>query len=56
MKKELKAYETLEPLFNPKSVAVLGASTNPYKIGYIQLKALIDGGFKGDIYPINPKS
>ncbi len=56
MKKELKAYESLEPLFNPKSVAVLGASTNPYKIGYIQLKALIDGGFKGDIYPINPKA
>ena len=56
MTKELKAYESLEPLFNPQSVAVLGASTNPYKIGYIQLKALIDGGFAGDIFPINPKA
>ncbi|WP_232423513.1 MULTISPECIES: acetate--CoA ligase family protein [Bacillus] len=52
----MKTYETLEPLFNPKSVAVLGASTNPYKIGYIQLKALLDGGFAGAIYPINPKA
>lgn len=56
MNNELKAYETLEPLFNPKSVAVLGASTNPYKIGNIQLKSLIDGGFAGAIYPINPKA
>lgn len=56
MNNELKAYETLEPLFNPKSVAVLGASTNPYKIGYIQLKSLLDGGFTGAIYPINPKA
>ncbi len=52
----MKSYETLEPLFNPKSIAVLGASTNKYKIGYIQLKALLDGGFAGTIYPINPKA
>lgn len=56
MTKELKAYESLEPLFNPKSIAVLGASTNPHKIGYIQLKALLNGGFAGVIYPINPKA
>lgn len=56
MNNELKAYQSLEPLFNPKSVAVLGASTNPYKIGYIQLKSLLDGGFGGAIYPINPKA
>lgn len=56
MEEEKKTNETLEPLFNAKSVAILGASENPYKIGHIQLKALIDGKFGGAIYPINPKA
>ncbi|PIC63718.1 acetyl-CoA synthetase [Sporosarcina sp. P13] len=46
----------LDPLFNPRRIAVMGASENTNKIGYLQLKALIDGGFEGDIYPIHPKS
>ncbi|KMY54405.1 acetyl-CoA synthetase [Bacillus sp. FJAT-27231] len=48
--------KSLEPLFYPHSVAVLGASKNPNKLGYIQIKALIDGEFGGDIFPINPNS
>ncbi|QNU07183.1 acetate--CoA ligase family protein [Peribacillus butanolivorans] len=50
------SYETLEPLFNPKSVAILGASESKYKIGYLQVKALLDGQFSGEIYPINRKA
>ena len=46
----------LDPLFNPKRVAVLGASENTNKIGYLQLKALLDAGFEGEIYPIHPTS
>ncbi len=42
------------PLFNPNSITVRGASDKPGKIGYQSLKTLIDGGFEGDIYPINP--
>lgn len=49
-------HSTLEPLFNPKSVAVLGASANSNKIGYLQVKALLDGGYKGSIFPINPRA
>lgn len=56
MEERTYSVETLEPLFNAKSVAILGASENPYKIGHIQLKALLDGGFDGEIYPINPKA
>lgn len=56
MTHEPASHLTLEPLFNPTSVAVLGASENKGKIGYMQVKALLDGKFKGDIYPINPKS
>jgi len=41
-------------LFNPKSIAFIGASNNPTKWGYIVLANLISGGFKGFLYPINP--
>lgn len=38
----------------PESVALIGASKSPAKLGYKILKNLIDGGYKGSIYPINP--
>ncbi|GEK34602.1 acetate--CoA ligase family protein [Kurthia sibirica] len=46
-------YKALEPLFNPRGIAVLGASENKYKIGYMQVQALLDGKFTGKIYPIH---
>ncbi|MCX6645130.1 MAG: CoA-binding protein, partial [bacterium] len=46
----------LDGLFKPKSIAVIGASTNPLSIGYMVMKNLLDHGFKGTVYPINPKS
>ncbi len=46
----------LDPLFNPRSVAVVGASRTPGKLGYEILKNIIDAGFKGKIYPVNPKA
>lgn len=42
-------------LFQPKSVAIVGASSQPGKIGYSITRNIIQGGFKGRIYPINPK-
>ncbi|WP_106498368.1 acetate--CoA ligase family protein [Lentibacillus sp. Marseille-P4043] len=56
MADEQASYLTIEPLLKPKTVAVLGASAKKSKLGYLQVKALLDGGFQGDIYPINPKS
>jgi acetyltransferase len=44
----------LDKLMRPKSVAVVGASSQPGKIGYTVLENLIKGGYKGKIYPINP--
>jgi len=46
----------LEAFFAPKSVAVIGASRNPQKLGYGVLFNIIESGFKGKIYPINPKA
>ena len=46
----------LTSLFNPKSVAIIGASTKELSIGNRVIKNLVDFGFKGEIYPINPKA
>jgi len=46
----------LNLLFNARSVAIVGASTNPEKLGYEILNNLINMGYEGPIYPINPKA
>ena len=45
----------LEPLFNPKSVAVIGASHHKGKIGNIIVHNILASDYKGKIYLINPK-
>lgn len=45
----------LTSFFNPKSVAIIGASKKPDKIGNAIVKNMIDCGYRGNIYPINPK-
>lgn len=45
----------LEPLFNARSVTFVGASKDPTKWGFLTLKHIIDGGFRGRIYPVNPR-
>ena len=42
-------------MFKPDSVAVIGASNTPGKVGYIIVDNLINDGFEGKIYPVNPK-
>jgi acyl-CoA synthetase (NDP forming) len=44
----------LEFLFNPATVAVIGASENPGKLGFHVMKSLTTGKFNGTILPINP--
>ena len=45
----------LHILMSPKSIATVGASNNPLKMGTIQTTNLINSGFRGKIYPIHPK-
>ncbi len=47
-------FQNLEVLFNPKSVAVVGASDKPNKLGFHVMKSLTQGGFAGKILPVNP--
>ena len=46
----------LSTLFAPKSVAVFGASDRVDSVGQIVFKNMPDGGFKGELYPINAKN
>jgi acyl-CoA synthetase (NDP forming) len=47
--------ERMRPLFYPKSIAIVGASDNPTRFGYARLKCLLDFGYKGTVYPVNPR-
>jgi acetyl coenzyme A synthetase (ADP forming)-like protein len=42
--------------FNPKTIAIIGASGTKGKVGYNVLKNIIDSKFNGKVYPINPKT
>ena len=46
--------EKIQRLFEPRSVAIVGASKSIGKWGFTFLLHLTKGGFKGDIYPVNP--
>lgn len=46
----------LKSIFEPKSIAVVGASREPGKIGNVIVKNFLDGGFPGGIYPVNPNA
>ncbi len=47
--------KTLDKFFYPRSVALIGATEKPEKIGAAVLRNLLNSGFKGEIYPVNPK-
>jgi len=43
-------------LLNPRSIAVIGASRSPQKVGHQIVSNIIKGGFKGNIFPVNPNA
>ena len=45
----------MEFFFRPEGVAVIGASRNPRKIGHQVLRNIVEGGYGGKVYPVNPK-
>jgi len=47
--------QTIRQMFNAHAIAVVGASADPSKYGFMTLDCIIKGGFPGHIYPINPK-
>ena len=45
----------LDKIFKPQSIAVIGASEKPGSIGRTLVENLVQGGFQGKVYPVNPK-
>ncbi len=45
----------LDPIFSPKSVAIIGATENPGSVGRTILENMVKGGFAGKLFPVNPK-
>jgi acetyltransferase len=54
MKKEIKE-QSIQYLFEPRGVAVIGASGTKGKIGHALCYNILEGGYKGKLFPINPK-
>ena len=46
----------LHTLFNPKGIAVIGASTHPGKFGFVALHNILAAGFQGNVFATNPKT
>ncbi|MFQ6076229.1 MAG: CoA-binding protein, partial [Candidatus Bathyarchaeia archaeon] len=45
----------LDYILYPQSIAVIGASKDPLKWGHMLLASILNGGFPGKVYPINPR-
>lgn len=54
-KEKLTAEKSLDKFFQPKSIAIIGASQNPAKVGNAIVRNLLASGYSGKIYPVNPK-
>lgn len=48
--------KSLDPIFRPRSIALVGASRTPSTIGYMLLDNLLHYGYTGAVYPVNPKA
>jgi acetyltransferase len=46
---------SLAPLFRPERIAVVGASSNPEKMGFQIFRNIVEAGYAGEIIPVNPK-
>ncbi len=51
----MKRVQGLDRLFSPSSLAIIGASKDNQKGGGLFLKSLINGGFGGKLFPVNPR-
>lgn len=56
LRERIAVANSLIPLLQPKSVAVVGASRDPSSIGHMIFKNILNGNFQGTIYPVNPEA
>ena len=48
------AIHSLENIFNPQRIALIGVTANPKSVGGKVLSNLVGSGFRGVVYPVNP--
>lgn len=48
--------QILDSFLSPRSIAIVGASSKPNKIGAVPVKYLVEHGYSGEIYPVNPQA
>lgn len=53
---KLATAASLHPFFEPQTVAVVGASRDPHRLGHLVLRHLLEGEFRGTVYPVNPSA
>jgi acetate---CoA ligase (ADP-forming) len=46
----------LEYIFSPKAIAIVGATNRPGSVGLAVFRNLLDAGYQGVLYPVNPKA
>lgn len=46
--------QDLQPLLCPRSIAIIGASTQPDKVGGVPIRLLRELGYEGRVFPVNP--
>lgn len=51
----MTVHKNLETLFNPRSIAMIGASAAPRKWGFLIMLNILKAGYRGKFFPINPK-
>lgn len=51
-----KNYSTLDTFLSPSSIAVVGASRDEHKLGTIVVRNILQGGFTGKVFPVNPQA
>ncbi|MCP4749801.1 MAG: hypothetical protein GY866_02820 [Proteobacteria bacterium] len=49
------SFDEMNGIFNPKSIAVVGTSANPQSMGHWFFASLLEFGYRGKVFPINPK-
>jgi len=50
----MELVEQLNHIFYPRAIAVVGASNSPKKVGAMCLQSILEAGFGGEVYPVNP--
>ena len=53
---KIPVVDSLKSIFMPESIAVIGASNTPGKWGHSMISRPVESGFRGKVYPVNPKA